>query len=332
MSTLQTSFYDGPALIDRVRDALREAELDPTRLRVEDLAGMDQFHALGLAATLALAKLAELRPGERVLDIGAGIAGPARVLAARFGARVTAVEPLERFRDLAAMLNGATGLDHAIELVDAHGAALPFADASFDLVWTQAVLPTVADVGAFAAEAQRVLAPGGRWALAETVAGPGGELHFPVPLGRRPGRQPPARPRGVPRGARTPGLRRGDLGDRARRARARRRRGRRPGRGARAARQSRPADARPRCAHGRPRAQRRRTAHRSRAGRAAPLALSTRRTGPAAGRAPRLLPRCEEHGTRTVRRARAAAARRGTGGLSHRRALSSAAERAVRVA
>ena len=181
MSTLQTSFYDGPALIDRVRDALREAELDPTRLRVEDLAGMDQFHALGLAATLALAKLAELRPGERVLDIGAGIAGPARVLAARFGARVTAVEPLERFRDLAAMLNGATGLDHAIELVDAHADALPLPDGSFDLVWTQAVLPTVADVGALAAEAQRVLAPGGRWALAETVASPGGELRFPVP-------------------------------------------------------------------------------------------------------------------------------------------------------
>ncbi len=181
MSTLQTSFYDGPALIDRVSGALREADLDPTRLRVEDLTGMDQFHALGLAGTLALAKLAELRPGERVLDLGAGIAGPARVLAARFGARVTAVEPLERFRDLAAMLNGATGLDHAIELVDAHADALPFADASFDLVWTQAVLPTVADVGAFAAEAQRVLAPGGRWALAETVAGPGGELRFPVP-------------------------------------------------------------------------------------------------------------------------------------------------------
>ena len=102
MSTLLTSYYDGPDLTGRVRDALREAGLDPERLRVEDLTAMDQFHALGLAATLALAELAELRPGERVLDIGAGIGGPARVLAARFGARVTAVEPLARFRRLAA--------------------------------------------------------------------------------------------------------------------------------------------------------------------------------------------------------------------------------------
>jgi len=181
MSTRLTSYYDGPELTGRVRDALRDAGLAPERLRVDDLVAMDQCHALGLAGTVALAKLAELRPGERVLDLGAGIGGPARVLAARFGAHVTAVEPTARFRRLAVELNAATGLQDAIEIVDAHGHALPFEDGSFDLVWTQAVLPNVADVAPFAAEAHRVLAPGGRWALAETAAGPGGELYFPVP-------------------------------------------------------------------------------------------------------------------------------------------------------
>jgi SAM-dependent methyltransferase len=181
MPTQLTSYYDGPDLTGRVRDALRDAGLDPERLRIEDLAAMDQFHALGLPATLALAELAELEPGERVLDLGAGIAGPARVLAERFGARVTAVEPLERFRRLAAELNAATGLEDAIDLVDAQGDELPFEDGSFDLVWTQAVLPNIADIATFAAEAHRVLAPGGRWALGETAAGPGGDLLFPVP-------------------------------------------------------------------------------------------------------------------------------------------------------
>jgi SAM-dependent methyltransferase len=181
MSTQLTSYYDGPDLTDPVRDALREAGLDPEHLRVDDLVAMDQFHALGLAATVALAKLADVRPGERVLDLGAGIGGPSRVLAARFGAHVTAVEPTARFRRLAAQLNAATGLDGAIEIVDARGDALPFADASFHLVWTQAVLPNVADLAPLAAEVHRVLAPGGRWALAETVAGPGGDTFFPVP-------------------------------------------------------------------------------------------------------------------------------------------------------
>ena len=181
MSTHLTSYYDGPDLIGRVRDALRAARLDPEHLRIEDLAAMDQFHALGLPATLMLAELAELQPGERVLDLGAGIGGPARVLAERFGAHVSAVEPVERFRRLAARLNAATGLADKIDLVDAHGDALPFDDGSFDLVWTQAVLPNVADLAPLAAEVHRVLAPGGRWALGEIVAGPGGELYFPVP-------------------------------------------------------------------------------------------------------------------------------------------------------
>jgi SAM-dependent methyltransferase len=181
MSTVLTSYYDGPDLGAQVEAGLRRAGLDPERLRAEDLAAMDQFHAVGLPATLALAELAELRPGERVLDIGAGICGPARVLATRFGAHVTAVEPVARFRRLAAALNAATGLQDAIAIVDAHGAALPCADGSVDLVWTQAVLQNVADVAPLAAEVHRVLAPGGRWVLAETAAGPGGELHFPVP-------------------------------------------------------------------------------------------------------------------------------------------------------
>lgn len=181
MSTQLTSYYDGPDLVGRVRDALRAAGLDPEHLRIEDLAAMDQFHALGLPATLMLAELAELKPGERVLDLGAGIGGPARVLAERFGAHVSAVEPIERFRRLAAQLNAATGLTDKIDLVDAHGDALPFDDGSFDLVWTQAVLPNVADLAPLAAEVHRVLAPGGRWALGEIVAGPGGELYFPVP-------------------------------------------------------------------------------------------------------------------------------------------------------
>ena len=181
MSTQLTSYYDGPDLTGRVRDALRKAGLDPGRLRVNDLVAMDQCHALGLAGTVALAKLADLRPAERVLDLGAGIGGPARVLAARFGARVTTIEPVARFRRLAAELDAATGLEDAIEIVEAHGDALPFADGTFDLVWTQAVLPNVADVAPLAAEAHRMLAPGGRWALAETVAGPGGDPFFPVP-------------------------------------------------------------------------------------------------------------------------------------------------------
>src|SRR4051794_33299025 len=180
MPTQTIAYYDGPELVDPIHDALARAGLDPDHVCEDDLAALDQFHALGLPATLALAELAELRTGERVLDLGAGIAGPARTLAARFGADVTAVEPVARFRRLAAALNAATGTAR-VHIVAADGCALPFADASFELVWTQAVLQSVPDLAAVAREAHRVLVPGGRWALSELAAGPGGPLKFPVP-------------------------------------------------------------------------------------------------------------------------------------------------------
>jgi sarcosine/dimethylglycine N-methyltransferase len=84
------SYYDGPELTSKVFEALRQARRPVDRLDPDDLAALDEFHALGRPATLALAELAAIRPGERVLDVGAGIGGPSRVLAGRYGAQVTA--------------------------------------------------------------------------------------------------------------------------------------------------------------------------------------------------------------------------------------------------
>jgi MPBQ/MSBQ methyltransferase len=182
MTSHTTSFYDGPEVVEGVRQALSAAGLDPDHLRVEDLSALDQFHGLGLPATLALAELADLRAGERVLDVGAGIGGPARVLARR-GAHVVAVEPTGRFRRLAEALNAATGTAGSVEIVAGDGSDLPFSDATFDLVWTQALVQSVSDLDSLAREAHRVLVPGGRWALSELAAGPGGDLRFPVPWG-----------------------------------------------------------------------------------------------------------------------------------------------------
>src|ERR1700750_973505 len=104
------SFYDGPDLESVVVDALRAAgrSLDP--LDSDDLAGMDEFHALGRLGTLAVAELAGVRAGERVLDVGAGIGGPSRALARHFGAQVTALDPTPRFCRLARALNERCGL------------------------------------------------------------------------------------------------------------------------------------------------------------------------------------------------------------------------------
>src|ERR1700722_2458020 len=96
-----TSYYDGPDLEQRVLAALGAAGRAVDPLDPDDLAGLDEFHALGRAGTLALAELAHVRPGQLVLDVSAGIGGPSRVLARHYGATVTALEPTKRFAALA---------------------------------------------------------------------------------------------------------------------------------------------------------------------------------------------------------------------------------------
>src|SRR5947208_1101096 len=69
-------YYDGrDDLIDVIRDTLRDAGRSPDHLELDDLALLDEFHALGRPATIALAELAGVRADARVLDVVAGRGG-----------------------------------------------------------------------------------------------------------------------------------------------------------------------------------------------------------------------------------------------------------------
>jgi SAM-dependent methyltransferase len=181
MSNPGIDYYDGPELVEGLATALADAELDLEALQIDDLAALDEFHALGRAATVALAELAGLAAGDRVIDVGAGIGGPARVLAARYGAHVTAVDATPRFCRAAEMLTRGTRLDGQVRVVCGDALDLPFADGGFDLAWTQAVSQNIADKPRFVAELARVVRPGGRVAMFELLAGPGGPVQLPVP-------------------------------------------------------------------------------------------------------------------------------------------------------
>jgi SAM-dependent methyltransferase len=188
VSDAALAYYEsGPELSGVVLDALRAAgrEVDP--LDPDDLAGLDEFHGLGRAATLTLAELAGISEGERVLDVGAGIGGPARTLAAHLGTRVTALDPTRRFCDLNEELCRRSGLDGQVQVVSGDAREMPVADGDFDVAWTQAVWPSVDDKHAMLGEIHRVLKPRGRLALYEVVSGPaGGDLRYPVPWANGP--------------------------------------------------------------------------------------------------------------------------------------------------
>jgi MPBQ/MSBQ methyltransferase len=191
----------GGDLLAAILEVLRASGTDVSGpLRYEDMASLDHFHGGALGATRALAQLGQLAAGERVLDMGGGLGGPARTLAVEYGCRVTVVDPTEPFIRAGQALTERLGLQAALEYFVGSSLAVPFADASFDVVWTQNASMNIADKAGLVAEQRRVLRPGGRLVFQEIFAGPGGELICPVPWARDPATSflvPPDQVRGL---------------------------------------------------------------------------------------------------------------------------------------
>ncbi|MDX1383134.1 MAG: methyltransferase domain-containing protein [Thermoanaerobaculia bacterium] len=173
------------ALIERIDEALRRSGRDPEDLQADDLVAVDEFHIRGREATAELASLVGFTPGMSVVDVGSGLGGPSRYLAGRCGCRVTGVDLTAEYCSTATVLADRVGLAGAVEYRQGDALALPFADASFDVAWTQHISMNVADKGRMFAEMARVTRPGGRVVVYDPIRGPVGEpLSFPVPWSR----------------------------------------------------------------------------------------------------------------------------------------------------
>jgi sarcosine/dimethylglycine N-methyltransferase len=181
MAGLETH-YSARDIESRIMSALRAAGLDPEqRLTPEQLGPLDHFHTGGIKASRELQELAQIRAEDRVLDIGAGLAGAARMLAASPGCRVDCIELTSDYCAGAELLNRLTGLDDRIEVHQGSALDLPFPDDSFDAAWMQNVGMNIADKRRLYTEICRVLKPGGRFAFQEMAAGEEPTTYFPLP-------------------------------------------------------------------------------------------------------------------------------------------------------
>jgi SAM-dependent methyltransferase len=163
-----------------VSAALNTLDSTGAELALKDLAALDQFHIGGLAASRALAQMAGLKVGDRVLDVGGGLGGSARLLAREYGCEVTVLELMESYCHVGEMLTRRTNLADHVHFQQGNALDMPFADGEFDVVWTQHSSMNIGDKQGLYNQIHRVLRPGGTLVMHEVAAGVVQPIHFPV--------------------------------------------------------------------------------------------------------------------------------------------------------
>jgi tocopherol O-methyltransferase len=125
-----------------------------------------------------LLKWGEVHQAEQILDVGCGIGGSSLYLAEKFGAIATGItlSPVQANR--ATERATAAGINATFQVADA--LKMPFADQSFDLVWSLESGEHMPDKTKFLQECYRVLKPGGLFLMATWCHRPSQPPHSPL--------------------------------------------------------------------------------------------------------------------------------------------------------
>jgi ubiquinone/menaquinone biosynthesis C-methylase UbiE len=174
------AYWGGNELERKILDALAAAGKNIEALTVDDLAPADQFHSGGKGATERLARLAQLQPGMRVLDVGGGLGGPARTLAAQFGCHVTLIDLTDSYVKTGAALTARLGLSDRVSHRVGDALALDVPAGVFDVVWTQNSGMNIANKERLYRGFWRAVRPDGVLAMQEPMAGPVQPPIFPL--------------------------------------------------------------------------------------------------------------------------------------------------------
>ena len=179
--------YTTGSLVERIMAALESLGVDPKALRPADLKPVDEFHMGGLEATEAFLAHLPIARETRVLDIGSGIGGTARLVAERHGARVLGVDLTPEFVETARALSEMASLGDRVRFETGSALALPVEERSVDLALMLHVGMNIADKAALMREVARVLRPGGTFAVFDVMTGDRpGVLTFPLPWASEP--------------------------------------------------------------------------------------------------------------------------------------------------
>ncbi|MEO8412943.1 MAG: methyltransferase domain-containing protein [Ginsengibacter sp.] len=177
-SPVEAHYYQ-EGIFEHIVQLLRASGKD--KIAREDIEVVDEFHVRGAAVSLELAAEVGFDKDTLVLDVGCGLGGPCRMLAAKYGCKVTGIDVTEEFIRTAKLLSKETGLEDLTTFICGNALHLPFEKESFDVVWTQHVQMNIEDKHTFYSEIKRVLKKGGRFIYYDIFSKNHEPVHFPVP-------------------------------------------------------------------------------------------------------------------------------------------------------
>jgi SAM-dependent methyltransferase len=165
---------------DGILKAFQMAGIDMDELSLDDFSRFDQLHTGGRKATRKLGEMAGLKPGMKILDVGCGIGGPARTLAADFDCQVVGLDITESYVQAAEMLTEKVGLAESVAFKLGNALELEFDSETFDVVWSQNAIMNIENKNKLFQELHRVLRKQGIFAMEAILAGEKPEVRFPV--------------------------------------------------------------------------------------------------------------------------------------------------------
>ena len=176
--------YTKSGLFERIIEALGKLGKTAGTIEPKDLKLVDEFHIGGIEATEDLLAQIEIRKSTQVLDIGSGIGGMTRHIVAHYGANVTGLDLTPEFVNTARRLTELVGLNAEFRV----GSALemPFNANQFDLATLMHVGMNLPDKPKLFAEVNRVLRPGGSFAVFDVMQIGENHPNFPLPWSSRP--------------------------------------------------------------------------------------------------------------------------------------------------
>jgi SAM-dependent methyltransferase len=174
-------YYSPNDLYNKIIEGLNTHGKDLSKVTLDDLQPVDEFHIRGDAATKELIKLSGFTPDMHILDVGCGIGGSTRRLSKEIGCYVTGIDLSEEYIDTAERLTQLLNMQERVKFHATSALDLPFDDNSFDGVWSLQMGMNVEDKLSWIQEAFRVLKPGGRAILYEVCGNKNAPIYFPVP-------------------------------------------------------------------------------------------------------------------------------------------------------